>query len=404
MTCVWNAGAGGGAPPPPRASELAGSAVRLAMANYRALLLAVSVVLVPSLVVGATALGYWRSVSYSSSPHRLLGSVAEVVGLAVVLLGGFLAQAAGVHAATSAYVGARPDWRRSCAAATQRWRDVASTGIVVGVLSTIGLALFVVPGVVVWSTWFVAMPVVVMEGTRTREALRRSTYLMIGRRFTVLVAYLLVELLVLACSLPVGAIVGAAFAHSALAEVVAEQVAVYVVEILLTPLQVALVLVVYLDGRLRRDAVAATEVARAVGIVPHATSSAGGASAPWAPPSAGWPRPVYGAPPSGAPHQGAPGGPAKEPPAEGAAGGAAQPGRGTPSLPSPGSSSPDAGDATWPGISPKPPPPTRRVSPRPGSPGASGPMPGERTPPATDPPVAGERGDETAGEGGEPGR
>jgi len=336
------------------------------MAHYRALLASVSIVLVPSLVVGAASLGYWRSVSYSTRPHGALGVAAEVVGLAVVLIGGFLAQAAGVHAATSAYVGASPDWRRSLRVAVTRWRDVGATGLAVAVLSTIGLALFIVPGVVLWCTWFVAMPVVVMEGGRARDALRRSAFLMAGRRVAVLVAYVLVELLVLACSLPIGAIVGAAFAHSALAQVVAEQVAVYAVEILLTPLQVALVLVVYLDERYRRDGTAPADVARAAGIVPVHPP------APGAPRDlsrgSGWGPGGRGDPPL--PGSGRPGSvgtaPAGEPaPSGGATLGGRDERTGWPAAsakPSPDAPLRPPAGATWPGISPKPPPPSGRVA------------------------------------------
>ncbi len=356
MTCVWNAGAGRAAPPPPGPSVLAGAALRLAFGHYRALLASVAVVLVPSLVLGAAALGYWRSVGYSASPHRALGSVAEVVGLAVVVLGASLAQAAGVHAATGAYVGASPDWRQSVRAATARWRDVGGAAIAVGVLSTIGLALFVVPGVVLWCTWFVAMPVVVMEGARARGALSRSAYLVAGRRVTILVAYVLVELVVLVCSLPVGALVGGILSHSALAQVVGEQVAVYSVEILLTPLQVALVVVVYLDERHRRDGVAPTEVARSAGILLDGTAPPGSGASDGIPPTGG----RY--PVGPAPEEGSAGG---REVASSSPAGARSPAGWTALSPKPSPDRPREGkrEPSWPGVSPKPPPPIRRAAP-----------------------------------------
>lgn len=356
-----NTGVDGGTSPSPGAAELAGSAVRLATSHYRALLSAVAIVLVPSLVIGAASLGYWRSVTYSSTRHGALGTGAEIVGLGVVLLGGFLAQAAGVHAATSAYVGARPDWRESCRVATARWRDVGATGLAVALLSTIGLAVFVVPGIVLWCTWFVAMPVVVMEGGGARRALRRSSELVSGRRVAVLVAYVLVELLVLACSLPVGAIAGAAFAHSPLSQVVAEQVAVYALEILLTPLQVTLVVVVYLGQRSQRDAISPIEIARASGIVVPGTTIAGAPAAPidssraWLESQAVDPRddardsaaePELSGPPDDQPTAGpgSPGWPAVSP----------KPSQDPPLRRAP--------RASWPGVSPKPPPPTGRTA------------------------------------------
>jgi hypothetical protein len=241
--------------------------VRLTSSHYKALLLAVAAVLVPTLVVGGASIGYWRAVTTSSGRTSALATVAEVVGLTIVVLGTFLAEAAGVHAATSAALGAEPDWKASLRAAASQWVPVVTTGIFVSVFAGLGLVLFVLPGVVLWLTWYVSMPVVVMEHVGTREALRRSAQLVRGRKLVILGAFVLVELLVIACSLPVGAIAGVIFSHSRVATVVAQQVGAYVVEILMTPLQVALVLVVYLDQRLRRDGVDPSDVAKAAGIV-----------------------------------------------------------------------------------------------------------------------------------------
>lgn len=345
---MWSANVEDGAAPAPSAAQLASSAVRLATTHYRALLSAVGVVLVPSLVVGAAALGFWRSRTYTGARGGGLAVAAEVAGVAVVVLGNFLAQAAGVHAATSAVVGARPDWRASCRAALRQWRAVVGSGLAVGLLAGLGLVLFVLPGIVLWLTWYVTMPVVVMEGATTRGALRRSASLVNGRRTTILGAFLLVEVLVIACSLPIGAIAGAAFSHSRLAEVIAEQVAAYAVEILLTPLQVALVLIVYLELRLRHDRARPAEVARAAGIAVSGAAgrppAAGATDAPSLPgrspgPSAP-PSPAGGQPVAG---PGSPGWPAVSP---------------KPSQDRPARFLPTE---TWPRVSPKPPPPERRA-------------------------------------------
>ena len=51
---------------PKDARELAASAINLGLANYRILICATAVVLVPTFVVGGTALGYWREKSAAS--------------------------------------------------------------------------------------------------------------------------------------------------------------------------------------------------------------------------------------------------------------------------------------------------------------------------------------------------
>ncbi|MCU1493382.1 MAG: hypothetical protein JWO62_1146 [Acidimicrobiaceae bacterium] len=361
MTCVWTAGVEGGPAPAPRAAELATAAVRLAAAHYRALLSAVAIVLVPSVLVGAAALGYWRSVSDAHGATSGLARLAEVVGILAVVLGNFFAQAAGVHAATSAAVGAKPDWRASCRAAVSRRGAVVGSGLAVAALAGLGLALFVIPGIVLWLTLYVTMPVVVMEGAGVRSALRRSASLVAGRRLTILGAFLLVEVVVLACSLPLGAVAGALFSHSHSAAVVAEQVAAYAVEVLLTPLQVALVLIIYLDLRARHDGARPDEIARAAGIfVPLAPAmpagwSAGAAPSPWSsdtatlhdrvPPDHSREPEVGGEQPTHGP--GSPGWPAVSP------------------KPSPDGPRRQQPASSWPGVSPKPPPPSGRAAPRP---------------------------------------
>ena len=88
-------------PRPKTCEELAASAINLALANYRILVCATAVVLVPTFVVGGAALGYWREKSATGLNPTGGARTAELIGLAVFVFGGLLAQAAGVHAATN---------------------------------------------------------------------------------------------------------------------------------------------------------------------------------------------------------------------------------------------------------------------------------------------------------------
>lgn len=323
--------------------QLAASAFTTALAHYRALFTSVAVVLVPTMAVGGVALGIARS-DASAHPSSGVASLTEVVALFVVVVGSLLAQAAGVHAAMSAVVGARPDWRTSCTAALSRWRAVAATGVIASLLSTLGLLVFVIPGVVLYLNFFVAMPVVVMEGARTGRALRRSTALVRGRRPSIFAALLLVEIVTLVCSVPVGAVAGALVSHSGLAANVAGQLGAYVASIVVMPVEVTLVVLVYLDGR-RREGATAADVASQSGIpgVRSITPVAGWA-APGSPVSPGWGAGGFddaGRPPAQGTDSDRRGWPAASP----------KPSQETPARP--------GWSSSWPNVSPKPDPPTR---------------------------------------------
>ena len=178
---------------------------------------------------------------------------AEVAGIAVFVLGNLLAQAAGVHAATNLAAARVADWRQSLRVAVTRAGPVVAVGVTVGVLSGLGLLLFILPGVYLWFTWLVAMPVVVLERRTGRMALARSSYLVRGRWWSVFGGYLLVELFLLLWTVVVTVIVGAVFHASATSQVVAEQLASVFVELAFAPVVVAFVAVTYLDLRLRKE-------------------------------------------------------------------------------------------------------------------------------------------------------
>ncbi len=352
---MWAPRVGDDLAPAPRATELAASAFKIAAAHYRALVVAVAVVLVPTTVVGGVVLEMARSQA-SARPSNSGASVTAMAALLVVVVGSLLSQAVGVHAATSAVVGAAPDWRVSCRAALSRWPVVVVTGVVASLSTAVGLLVFVLPGIVIYLNFFVVMPVVVIEGACTGPALRRSSALVRGRRMTVLGALLLVELGTVVCSLPVAAAAGALLSRSHTAEVAVQQLGASLVSMLVMPVAVVLVVLVYLDGCRRVDGATAVQVASRAGIAavdPKAQFTG------WAPP--GFPvSPGWGA--------GAPGrDPSRDRTDE----------DGTTDLgwpvasPKPSQDSPARPERppSWPSVSPKPSPPTR--SPLGGSDGSS---------------------------------
>lgn len=343
---MWTGGTDGQPAVAPRSAELAFSALRLAGTHYRDLIAPLAIALVPVLAVGGVAVGIGSATSRVHGARNSTVELAEVVALVAAVLWNFVSQAAAARAVIGASVAAPADWRASLRLARSQWAAIAVAALCVSVGAGIGF-LLVIPGFVLWLTWYVTVPVIVVERIGTRAAMRRSASLVAGRRLTIFGAFILVEFVVLACALPASAIVGVFLAHSAATQVVAEQVAAYVVEVLLTPLQVALVLVVYLDLRVRGEGITPVALARAAGIVAPAPVVAPGG---WTPPD----------PPVGESSALPP-----SPPGDQPAHGLAAPGW-APVSPKPsverGSTRPDA---SWPEISPKPVPPAGRTRPRP---------------------------------------
>ncbi|HLI15519.1 MAG TPA: glycerophosphoryl diester phosphodiesterase membrane domain-containing protein [Acidimicrobiales bacterium] len=247
----------------PGPGDLAGAAFRLARSHYRCLLAAAAVALAPCLALGGWALDSYRSgASRASSSTELLA----VLGALVIALGGLLAVGTGVHAAVSAAVGGVADWRESVRVAAARVGPLFSGACAIVILGFLGLVCFVAPGIYLWFAWFVAMPAIVIERRGGWDALRRSRRLVRGRWWTVFGAFVLVEAAVLVISLVVGLIVGALFASSGAANATASQVVAYCLELLLSPVQIALVAVVYLYLRATVEGANAASVAREGGI------------------------------------------------------------------------------------------------------------------------------------------
>ncbi len=255
-------------PRPKDARELAASAISLALANYRILACATAVVLVPTFVVGGAALGYWREKSATGLNPTGGARTAELIGLAVFVFGGLLAQAAGVYAATDLAAGRTADWRRSVRVAFSRTGPVVAAGVTVAVLSGLGLICFIVPGVYLWFSWLVVMPVVVLERRAGREALTRASYLVRGRWWSVFSGFVLVELFIVLWTIVATVIVSVVVHVSSTNEAVAEQLASAFVELALAPIIVSFVSITYLDLRLRKEGFSPANVASESDSVP----------------------------------------------------------------------------------------------------------------------------------------
>ena len=192
-----------------------------------------------------------------------------VVGL-VSLVASQLATGASLKLVSGSYLDEPPDWRRSLAFATSRLRSLAWLTILLGVLTGLGLLACIVPGVYLYVAWGVAVPVLLLEDVRGRQALKRSRGLVKGRWWptlgVLLVGFILSGIVQAVISGLLLAVVSAG--DNDVVAAVAQAVADTAGTVLTTPFTAAVVAVVYFDLRVRKEGFDLELLARHVGVEP----------------------------------------------------------------------------------------------------------------------------------------
>lgn len=250
--------------------EVLDAAVAVLRARTRQMLLLTAVVVVP---VQAFALLVTLSTQPEDVERTFTGSQAPtygtddvwlgLAGALVVALAGFLstafATAAVTHVVADEYLGSPPErtpTSQYARAATRRLPAVVGLGIVTGVATTIGIVLCVAPGVWLQVSWCVAMPVLLLEATSIREAMKRSFALTRPRWWgSAGVFYLgaaLTAVVTLALSVPFGAVLGGV-GDSVTATLVADSAANTLASLLTTPFVAAALVILYVDLRIRGE-------------------------------------------------------------------------------------------------------------------------------------------------------
>ena len=135
-----------------------------------------------------------------------------------------------------------------------RWPVLLLATVAVGAAMMIGLTLLVVPGVLVYLGWAFATPVVVMERADLSTALRRSVLLTTGNRGRLLGLSLLALLAGNLASALLSTVVASAFGTlNADTAMIVSAVVAAVVASFATTWQAAMVAVLYIDARIRRE-------------------------------------------------------------------------------------------------------------------------------------------------------
>jgi hypothetical protein len=295
---------------------------RNATTLVRLVLFVVAPINLLSLAVQASALPQSNGVTFDEATGRIdvndsdvwtAGAGVLVSGL-LVLLATTLASAACFKAVADAYLGEQTNWRGSLGYAARRFRSVIWVTLLGWVLVVLGAVLCILPGVYLWVSFAIAVPVLLTEQLRGRKALGRARDLVRGRWWKVFAVVLLGTLLTSIVSGIFSALGTAAiFAGSDVNTVpgfAAQFVADTVANTLTVPFTAAFVTVIYFDLRVRKEAFDLQLLARQIGVDPPEGDAAplapleplptpgSGAAPPYWPPPPGWKLPPDDWPPT----------------------------------------------------------------------------------------------------------
>ena len=257
---------------PLRVGEILDVAIKVYRANFKTLIKAVLVVIAPVQVLTVLLNASTRALTDTTTSfgstgfsgtgdvHLNGGQVAALIVafLAVTVLGlvaGELASAASFRAVSEAYLGEQADWRRSLRFAVSRLRSLVWLAFLHFLVLGVGFVLCIVPGVYLYGALAVATPALLLEDVRGTRALRRSRELVRGRWWPTAGALLAANLLV---SIVGGAVSGGLLAatigaNNSLVSDLLRVVAGTATSMVTTPFVAAVIVVLYIDLRVRKE-------------------------------------------------------------------------------------------------------------------------------------------------------
>lgn len=196
----------------------------------------------------------------SDGPGFLPATAVGTVNLLIDLTGAGVVAAFVTAVAMATLAGRPPTLAAGWAIVRPRLPAVVGLGAVVAVGETLALPLFVVPGVLLWTMWCLAVPALVMEQAGPGTALRRSWRLARGSFWRVFGLRLLTALIALAFAylvqVPVGAVAGllGGDGGTSVAAVALTSVGTLLTAAVTLPIRAGVDVMLYLDQRVRREA------------------------------------------------------------------------------------------------------------------------------------------------------
>ena len=163
--------------------------------------------------------------------------------------------------------------RTVCVTRRGKWRSILWLTIIKDFLLFCGFIACIIPGVYFYAAYAVTTPILMLEGVKGRKALSRSRALVKGRWKPVagvlLVANLLTSIVGAALT---GIVAGALFAGNEIASDVARAIAGIAASALTVPVLAAVITVVYIDLRVRKEGFDLELLAESVGVDPTGLS------------------------------------------------------------------------------------------------------------------------------------
>ena len=254
-------------------------AIKICRSRYMTMIRIVAVVVIPCQVLSAIirlstvqttpiTFGTQKTTDWASVAGSLVSEI--LVGLAAQL-----ASAGCLKSVSGAYLGGDASWKRL--------GSLVWIAVLTYILATLALFLLVLPGIYLWFSWLVVMPVLLLEGTRGRAALKRSRQLVKGRWWSTFGTYLLSAILVGIVAAVFSAIVLAVSGTSSGdvdSRLLVASAAGIVSGILTTPFVAAIVAVIYFDLRVRKEGLDLELLSQGVGIE---RQQSGPEEPPWPP-------------------------------------------------------------------------------------------------------------------------
>lgn len=199
-----------------------------------------------------------------------------------------LATAAGTRAVADAYLGTKPTIGKSYAAVGRRIGSLFWLVLLFFIAVAIGFVLLVLPGIYLAIAFIVAVPALVVEDVRGSKALRRSRDLVSGRWWsvfgTVLLGVFLIPFVIeFAIGFALGLGLGAMDNTSPTAFLVVNQGASLLAQVIATPIQLAVITILYFDLRVRKEAFDLQLLTERIEALPGGSSASNPAAPPPAP-------------------------------------------------------------------------------------------------------------------------
>ena len=215
----------------------------------------------------------------------------------------FVAPAACFKAIGQSYLGERATWTESLGYMGRRLHSVLWIALIVSVAVGIGFLFVFLPGIFLAVAFSLAVPVLMVEGIKGFGAVGRSFNLITGHWWRTFGAMLLGFLLTVVISFMIGFVFGilmfAVVDESSVTAIALNSIANLVAQLVTLPFFCALLIVIFFDLRIRKEAFDLQLLAQAIGGRAPTDAGAAGPAMPWVAPPGWAPQQPWGQPPPG---------------------------------------------------------------------------------------------------------